>query len=320
MKNKDILRAHDNNYTTLPTQSSEEPLVSVVLHCFNVSASLPKVLDGINKQTYQNIEIIIVDDGSTENIRQYIDRSSHRTRYIKHSFRQDRSAARNTGLAYAIGECTLILDPDIVLNIISIEKLVEAYKKYGNNIYVGFREDISINELLSRLSNSIEADYKKDIRYRYNYTPRVPILSIFGQEKKTRVIRILDETRLLKDFPAERVIGSWDLSAIITGHTMFMHTATAIAIGGFDEKYIGWGFDDIAFGAKMLTEGYKVIPVTESVGFHIAHPPHSISEEQKWKEFFENRNRYFSWLNQEHQKMKFNFKRKIELIEDVIHK
>ena len=87
------------------SSSKKKPLISVVIPVYNVESYLRRCLDTVLAQTYQNIEIIIVDDGSTDSsgriCREYASKDS---RIVV--IRQENgglSSARNTGIHYAHG-------------------------------------------------------------------------------------------------------------------------------------------------------------------------------------------------------------------------
>ncbi len=89
-------------------------LVSVIIPTFNRAFSLHKCINSVLNQSHENLEVIIVDDGSTDNsyevIRQYLKNS--RVRYIKHETNKGAQAARNTGIKSAAGNYIAFLDSD----------------------------------------------------------------------------------------------------------------------------------------------------------------------------------------------------------------
>ena len=100
----------------IPMMSTpQHPLVSVVIPTYNRGETLLRAIDSVLKQTYQNFEIIVVDDCSQENIAQLIrDLNDNRLIFQRHSNNRGGSAARNTGIEKARGEYIAFLDSDDV--------------------------------------------------------------------------------------------------------------------------------------------------------------------------------------------------------------
>ena len=80
----------------------KNPLVSIIVPVYNVEQYIRRCIDSILNQSYKNIELIIVDDGSTDSspqiIKEYIDKAIIVTQRNK-----GQAAARNTGLSHATG-------------------------------------------------------------------------------------------------------------------------------------------------------------------------------------------------------------------------
>lgn len=117
-------------------------MVSVIIPVYNVEKYIEQCINSILNQTYKNIEIVIVDDGSTDNsyniIKKYI-KSSDNIRYIKQD-NQGVSEARNKGLNKARGEFILFVDPDDYLELDCIEKMINKIKSTQSDIVIsGFR-------------------------------------------------------------------------------------------------------------------------------------------------------------------------------------
>ena len=97
-----------------------QPVVSVVIPTHNYASYLPKALESCLNQTYKHIEIIVVDDGSTDNTREFLGDYGDRVRYV-HQEHRGASAARNRGLSLAKGEFVNFLDADDYFTEDSIE-------------------------------------------------------------------------------------------------------------------------------------------------------------------------------------------------------
>jgi glycosyltransferase involved in cell wall biosynthesis len=93
-------------------------LVSVIIPAYNYAAFLAEAVESALRQSHTNIEVIVVDDGSTDNtaeVAQRLMQQDARVRYV-HQANQGLSAARNTGIKNAKGEFLVFLDADDVLH------------------------------------------------------------------------------------------------------------------------------------------------------------------------------------------------------------
>lgn len=110
-----------------PGVKKEFPLVSVIIPVYNVAPYLREALDSVVRQTYRNLDVIIVDDGSTDGseaiCEEYL--SDPRVRVI-HQGNRGLSNARNRGLDLAGGEYIAFLDPDDAYDPEFAERMLEA--------------------------------------------------------------------------------------------------------------------------------------------------------------------------------------------------
>jgi glycosyltransferase involved in cell wall biosynthesis len=97
------------------TQSQENPLVSVIIPCLNRETLVGQAIESALNQTYQNLEVIVVNDGSTDGtenvVLSYTEKTS-RVRYFKHEVNKGIPAARNTGIRSSLGQYVAFLDSD----------------------------------------------------------------------------------------------------------------------------------------------------------------------------------------------------------------
>lgn len=114
----------------------EDLKVSCIIPVYNVAPYLVKCLDSVIGQTYENIEIILIDDGSTDNsyqiCKQFADNDS-RVRLI-HQENGGLSCARNTGIAQATGDYVLFIDSDDWVDKKIVEKLIENAKIHNADV------------------------------------------------------------------------------------------------------------------------------------------------------------------------------------------
>lgn len=87
------------------------PLISVIIPTYNRAKYVTKVIDSVLSQTYTDYEIIVVDDGSTDNTREVLGSYMDKITY-KYQENAGVSAARNTGIRIASGQWIAFLDSD----------------------------------------------------------------------------------------------------------------------------------------------------------------------------------------------------------------
>lgn len=130
-------------------------LISIIVPAYNTEKYLPICLESLINQTIQNIEIIVIDDGSTDStnkiIKKYIEKDS-RIRLIEQE-NQGVSEARNKGLQIARGKYISFVDSDDWLDINFFEKLFTTIEKHNCDIAVA----------------GIKRQRKKYFKYRLNY-------------------------------------------------------------------------------------------------------------------------------------------------------
>ena len=106
-------------------------MISVIVPVYNVEKYLSKCLDSIINQTYQNLEIICVDDGSTDSSPMILEEYAKKDSRIKIITRQNGglSAARNTGVKNATGEFVSFVDSDDWIDLETYEKAIRHFSE-----------------------------------------------------------------------------------------------------------------------------------------------------------------------------------------------
>lgn len=139
--------------------------VSVLIITYNYGQELLRALDALANQTYQNFEIIIVDDASTDNtcsmVNDYI--NAHNTlkiRLIRHETNQGIIAARNTALQYATGDYLYIHDADDWMEPICLEYLVKAAQETDADRVIGEFQDVDTSNHILQVRNIAEPSSK----------------------------------------------------------------------------------------------------------------------------------------------------------------
>lgn len=110
------------------TMGKDEPLISVIIPVYNIVEYLPRCVETVCGQTYRNLEILLVDDGSTDGTGQLCDALAERDSRIRvfHKPNGGSSSARNLGIREAKGEYLGFVDSDDYISPEMYESLLQG--------------------------------------------------------------------------------------------------------------------------------------------------------------------------------------------------
>nr|NQU94566.1 glycosyltransferase [Bacteroidota bacterium] len=135
LKNPEIESVRDNE----PNTSLEKPLISVIIPVYNGEKFIREAVENVLSQNYPALEIIIVDDGSTDNTKQIIAGLTVDVRYF-HQPNEGPASARNRGIKDVSGEFIVFLDADdqwpennlnLLLNEIQKDRALDVVRGYA---------------------------------------------------------------------------------------------------------------------------------------------------------------------------------------------
>lgn len=114
------------------------PLISVIIPVYNLENTIKKCLNSVINQTYTNIEIIIINDGSTDQSDKICIEYKNRDNRIYYFFQENKgvSVARNVGLEHAKGKYIIFVDGDDFVDEKHVENLYIAIVEYKSDISV----------------------------------------------------------------------------------------------------------------------------------------------------------------------------------------
>jgi len=123
---------------------SRETKISVIVPVYNVEQYLPRCVDSILAQTYENLEVILVDDGAKDNSGAICDAYVARDPRVRviHKENGGLSSARNRGLDAATGEYIAFVDSDDWITPDAYGHLLELMEKYRVKLVCGGRYDV----------------------------------------------------------------------------------------------------------------------------------------------------------------------------------
>ena len=105
------------------------PQITVVVPAYNSMQYLPATLKSVFQQTYADFEIIVVNDGSTDNTEEYVLSLKDARLKLVVQDNQGLAAARNTGIAHATGEYIAFLDADDLWESTKLEKQLRLFQE-----------------------------------------------------------------------------------------------------------------------------------------------------------------------------------------------
>ena len=110
------------------------PLISIIIPTYNRSWCINRAIDSCLSQTYKNFEIVITDDGSSDNTEEIIEEyNSDKIRYFKFDKNQGVIKARNNSIINSKGEWVLLFDSDDELNTNCLEVFIDNINKLHND-------------------------------------------------------------------------------------------------------------------------------------------------------------------------------------------
>ena len=123
---------------------TKQPLISVIVPVYNIIPYLPRCVESLRTQTYENLEILLIDDGSTDETPALCDRLAAEDERICvfHKKNGGPSSARNFGLQQAGGEYVGFVDSDDYVDADMYERLYGAIEKTGMPVAQVGRDEI----------------------------------------------------------------------------------------------------------------------------------------------------------------------------------
>ena len=242
-----------------------DPLVSIVVPVFNRCDDIRELLESLQRSTYKNFTVILVDNASTDNLEDAA-RAFPSVRTVRLDKNYGAARARNVGLQHSTGEYVLFLDSDNVVDPHALEELVRAFS------------DPSVGFAGPKMRYFAEPN-------RIWYAGAE--INLWGAKTTYRGLHRLDE-------------GQYDASCN-TGHVpncWLVRRSLAMASGGLDEDYV-MTFAESDWAERVKALGYSIRYVPKAVVFHKIPPPsnsrnalRNIGFESPRRAYYFGRNRF----------------------------
>lgn len=239
---------------------AKHPQISVVISTYNALVWLKKTLCGFEHQIFKDFEIVIADDGSRDETKDYISEFSKRVDFpVKHVWHEDNGFQKSEILNKALLQCDadyiVMTDGDCIprKDFLSVHQEEKSKGYFLSGGY--FKLPMSISELIS------EEDIKTQRCFDVNWLKNNGLASSYKNMKLTAS----GITEKLLNY-------STPTSATWNGHNASGWKADIFAVNGFDER-MQYGGQDRELGERLFNYGIKSKQIRYSaICIHLDHP------------------------------------------------
>ena len=269
-------------------------MISVIMPTHNKSMYLNFTLLAYRNQTSKNFEIVLVDDGSTDNTRNVYEENKEflNITYL-YQTKGNAAKARNVGLAHAKGDMIVFADDDRIPceeYILTIEKTLKGRKK---SVLIGYKEEIlTVYQRFINLQDSVEAVARRKLCCKKEdkiecgevLIDENDILNNFSDTMKNMFLKVpYDNYMFVTDKLGNEMKGfrlGWAMAT--TANIAFCREGAEKIF--FDENYVGWGVEDIDFAYQLKEAGFSFFFCKEAIKYHQKH----LTNSKKWETFKRN--------------------------------
>jgi GT2 family glycosyltransferase len=241
--------------------------ISIIVSVYNRLHCLYNLLNALRVQTYEDFEVLIADDGSKEDLTSAIQKILPDLSFpVTHVFQEDigfrLSRSRNNAARAASGDYYLFLDQDVLMD---RDFLTECRRAIHEHCFLKFKA-LYLDESRSKV-------FQKEAEQ----NPEIPVYEVI-ERQVTRIEKLLCMKSRWKDnlFNIAWRLGLRKKGMKLRGLAIGISKEDYMAINGFDEAYIGWGFEDDDICNRMYAYGLKGVHV--KLGSPLVHVWHKAAD------------------------------------------
>lgn len=203
--------------------------VSVVLPVYNRENTVQRAVDSVLSQTYSDLELVIVDDCSSDGTVNYIKSlSDNRIKLVKHRENRGASAARNTGIEHSSGNFISFIDSDDEWNPTKVEKQLDVFRSHGPEVGVVYCGTTNISK--NRSSPGVIPSSRGEIFFKQLIRDRIsPTSAVMVRQEYLSLVDGFDES-----LPARQDYDLWLRLSRICEFELVPEALVNVYIDGID--------------------------------------------------------------------------------------
>lgn len=194
-------------------KETKHPLISIIVPVYNVEDYVDQCIKSILSQETENYELILVDDGSTDNSGQIVDKYNDLERiHIIHKENGGLSDARNCGLSISTGEYIMFIDSDdFLVDSLCISKITESIKSYNPDV-VQYKKVYYYNDANIKYDKDLPVGYTENVPKLLTELNSSGLVSVAACDKVVKASIIKDhKIYFQKDLLNEDILWSYNL-------------------------------------------------------------------------------------------------------------
>jgi glycosyltransferase involved in cell wall biosynthesis len=222
------------------------PLVSIIIPCYNALPYLKETIKSALNQTYPDIEVIVIDDGSTDGSYEYVKNLNYPNIILKRNQRKGACAARNYGFELSHGQYIQFLDADDLINLGKIEKQLRL---------------ISINNDRTLISCP------------WGKFENIPSKASFNAQKVWKTY----------NNPTNWLIDAWNGGGMMQTACWLMHRKLILEAGPWDESLENNPNDDGEFFCRTILKSTRIVFDKNSKVYYRTPGKTNVSQNKSFK-------------------------------------
>lgn len=275
----------------------ENMTATIIIPGKNVEPSILACLVAIEQSSFNikypgKLEVIFIDDGSNDKTWEIVNDNKFALNLVaikqKHS---GQSRALNTAISIAKNKIIISCDADMILSYYTIEQLMIRHQLFPNVLLAGFRSEVSKNDPRVDPKNIRHLGLHK---YPTLTTDERIVFSSSGYPNNMCLAsNHYKDLGHLNGLWMRNTNDPWLVSDLVFGALFSLPKETYYQIGGFEERFVGYGCADGYVASKVISLDKFILPAYSATGLHISH---SSRTEDKFSEYLNNRRMFYKLI------------------------